>query len=99
MSSGSILLLAALSITTNCAVLDGAVEGFVTNASTQAYRVDGQVRFAFTRAGSISRPELAVPGAGVVAPGQTARVARAVLPFRLDPGEACTFQLGNAMTR
>ncbi|MFI5361820.1 MAG: hypothetical protein ACHQ49_07605 [Elusimicrobiota bacterium] len=85
---------------TNCSVVEpDAAEGYVSNASPDLYRVSGVVRFKFLEANSMSRPVLQAQADSLIPAGETVRVARVQLTSRLRPGEACLFDVTDAIRK
>ncbi|MFI5348672.1 MAG: hypothetical protein ACHQ2Z_03940 [Elusimicrobiota bacterium] len=91
---------AALHYQASCSVIDlNSIDGYVTNLSTDVYRVQGQARFKFRLASSMSHPQILVTTDSAIQPGETARVSRARLAFTLLPGETCLFDVKAAIRK
>lgn len=85
---------------TRCEVIDSsAVDGYVVNESPDDYQVAGQVSFVFSSPNSISRPAISSLANSQVPPGQTVRVAHVKLAFQPLPGEACRFDVRDAIRK
>ena len=85
---------------TACAfVASGSVDGLVTNlSSADRLFVDGVVRFRFVPPVQSGTPrEVQAMGSGLIGPGETARVARARLPLRVQADERCVFDAAGAI--
>lgn len=75
------------------------LEGYVSSLSTDTYLVQGEVRFRFDSAQSMSRPEILVQADGVIPAGKTVLVASAPQTFELLPGETCRFSVKGAIRK
>jgi hypothetical protein len=98
---GMLALLGAapLNYATSCAVLGDTVDGYVTNASSNTYQVTGPVRFVFSSAADMGRPSVTYTANSLIPAGQTARVAHVQLAFTPSPGDACSFELSEAVSK
>ncbi|HAM36621.1 MAG TPA: hypothetical protein DEB40_01225 [Elusimicrobia bacterium] len=75
------------------------VDGYVANKSEDAYQVNGPVSFSFSVEGSISRPRLALTANALVPAGRRVLIAQARLPFKLEAGETCHFDVKDAIRK
>jgi hypothetical protein len=84
----------------SCSIVDfNSVDGYVSNLSTDVYRVQGQARFKFRLENSMSHPQILVTTDNVIQPGETARVSRTHLTFTLLAGETCRFDVKGAIRK
>lgn len=85
---------------TTCVMSEpGILDGYVSNRSLDALQVSGPVQFTFSSGSSMTRPAITVSASGLIASGQTARVARTRLPFQLRPDEQCHLDIKDAVRK
>ena len=98
---GMLVLLGAapLNYATSCAVMGDTVDGYVTNASSNTYQVTGAVRFVFASPGDMGRPSVTYTANSLIPAGQTARVAHVKLAFTPNPGDTCSFELNETVSK
>jgi hypothetical protein len=90
---------APLNYATSCAVVGDSVDGYVTNASSNTYQVTGPVRFVFSSPADMGRPSVTDNANALIPAGRTERVAHAKLAFTPEPGDACSFELGETVRK
>jgi len=95
----AVLGAAPLNYATSCAVIGDTVDGYVTNASQNTYQVTGQVRFVFASQADMGRPAVTYPANSLIPAGQTARVAHVKLSFTPNPGDTCSFEVGDNLKK
>ena len=84
----------------SCSVIDSdSLDGYVSNLSTDTYLVQGEVRFKFVSANSMSRPEIVVQTDSVIPAGKTVLISHARLMLLLLPGETCRFYVKDVIRK
>lgn len=90
----------ALNYATSCAVSGSTAYGFVTNRSADTYSVSGFVKFIFSvNPDDMTRRQIDTQALASIAPGQTVSVASAHIPFLLEKGEKCRFDVSGAIKK